>query len=214
MGYFPFYIDIKDKKCIVIGGGKTALRKIKNLMPFEPDIEVISPEILPEISETENIKIIRREYRNGDIDDAFMVITATDNKSLNEKIFRLCTDKKKLVNTVDDIEKCEFIFPSLVHRDDISIGISTSGKSPVFSKFMRIIIDDMLNDDYIEIFQILSRFRPYVKDMFDNEKQRREALESILDFCLAFDENIPSDDEIKDMLERIEKGYENQNSNP
>lgn len=214
MGYFPFYIDIKDKKCIVIGGGKTALRKIKNLIPFEPDIEVISPEILPEISETENIKIIRREYRNGDIDDAFMVITATDNKSLNEKIFRLCTDKKILVNTVDDIEKCEFIFPSLVHRDDISIGISTSGKSPVFSKFMRIIIDDMLNDDYIEIFQILSRFRPYVKDMFDNEKQRREALESILDFCLAFDENIPSDDEIKDMLERIEKGYENQNSNP
>lgn len=214
MGYFPFYINIKDKKCIVIGGGKTALRKIKNLMPFEPDIEVISPEILPEISETENIKIIRREYRNGDIDDAFMVITATDNKSLNEKIFRLCTDKKIFVNTVDDIEKCEFIFPSLVHRDDISIGISTSGKSPVFSKFMRIIIDDMLNDDYIEIFQILSRFRPYVKDMFDNEKQRREALESILDFCLAFDENIPSDDEIKDMLERIEKGYENQNSNP
>lgn len=214
MGYFPFYIDIKDKKCIVIGGGKTALRKIKNLIPFEPDIEVISPEILPEISETENIKIIRREYRNGDIDDAFMVITATDNKSLNEKIFRLCTDKKILVNTVDDIEKCGFIFPSLVHRDDISIGISTSGKSPVFSKFMRIIIDDMLNDDYIEIFQILSRFRPYVKNMFDTEKQRREALESILDFCLVFDENIPSDDEIKDMLERIEKGYENQNSNP
>lgn len=214
MGYFPFYIDIKNKKCVVIGGGKTALRKIENLVPFEPDIEVIAPEILSEILEIKNIKIIRREYRNGDIDNAFMVITATDNKSLNEKIFSLCNDKKILVNTVDDIEKCGFIFPSLVHRDDISIGISTSGKSPVFSKFLRIIIDGMLCDEYIEIFQILSRFRPYVRDMFDTEKQRKEALESILDYCLVFDENIPDDNEIKDILERIKKEYENQNSNP
>ena len=111
MGYFPFYIDIKDKKCVVIGGGKTAFRKIKKLIDFEPHITVISPEILPEFSEIPDIEIIHREYRKGDIDNAFMVITATDNKKLNEEIFNICQQKNILVNTVDDIEKCGFIFP-------------------------------------------------------------------------------------------------------
>ena len=138
MGYFPFYIDIKDKKCVVIGGGKTAFRKIKKLIDFEPHITVISPEILPEFSEIPDIEIIHREYRKGDMDNAFMVITATDNKKLNEEIFNICQQKNILVNTVDDIEKCGFIFPSLVHEGDITVGISTSGKSPVYAKFLRL----------------------------------------------------------------------------
>ncbi len=202
MGYFPFYIDIKDRECIVIGGGKTAFRKIRNLIPFEPHIKVISPEILPDISGIPDIEIIRRRYKDGDIDNAFMVISASDNKNLNEEIFRKCRDKNILVNTVDNTENCGFIFPSLVHEGDITIGISTSGKSPVYSKFLRKNIEDMLDDYYLEIFEVLSRFRPYVKNMFDTEKHRKEAIEAILDFCLI-DENIPDDSEIESMLERI-----------
>jgi len=212
MGYFPFYIDIKGKECIVIGGGKTAFRKIRKLIPFEPHIKVISPDILPGISEIPDIEIIKRKYRDGDIDSAFMVISASDDKNLNEGIFKKCRDKNILVNTVDDTEKCGFIFPSLVHEGDITIGISTSGKSPVYAKFLRKNIEDMLDDYYLEIFEVLSRFRPYVKNMFDTEERRKEALEAILDFCLI-DENIPDDSEIKSMLERIKNNYENQNRN-
>lgn len=213
MGYFPFYIDIKDKNCVVIGGGKTAFRKIKRLTEFEPHITVISPEILTEISEIPDIGIIPREYRTGDIDNAFMVITATDNKNLNEEIFNICQQKNILVNTVDDIEKCRFIFPSLVHEGDITVGISTSGKSPVYAKFLRLNIEDMLDGYHMKIFETLSRFRPYVREHFDNEKQRKEAMETVFEICLS-DENIPDDDEIKTILERVETGYENQNRNP
>jgi len=202
MGYFPFYIDIENKNCIVIGGGKTALRKIKKLALFNPHITVISPYILPEIFTVPDIEIIQRKYRPGDIDNAFMVITASDNRTLNEEIFRQCRNKNIFVNTVDDIEKCGFIFPALIHRNDITIGISTSGKSPLYAKFLRKVIDDMLDDYHMQIFGVMKRFRPYIKEIFSTEKKRREALEAVLDFCLL-DDNIPDDNEIKSMLERI-----------
>lgn len=202
MGYFPFYIDIKNKNCVVIGGGKTALRKIRRLVSFEPCIKVISPDILPEIYEIPDIEIICREYRKGDIDNAFMVISATDNKKLNTEIFNYCQEKNILVNTVDDIEKCGFIFPSLVHEGDIVIGVSTGGKSPAFAKFMRLSIDNMLDSYYLKIFEVLSRFRPYIKAEFDTENKRSQAMEAVLDLCLT-DGNIPDDGEIKEMLERI-----------
>ncbi|MDD6345223.1 MAG: hypothetical protein PUA51_03245, partial [Oscillospiraceae bacterium] len=114
---------------------------------------------------------------------------------------------------VDDIEKCGFIFPSIVHEGDITVGISTSGKSPVYAKFLRLNIEDMLDGYYMKIFETLSRFRPYVREHFDNEKQRKEAMETVFEICLS-DENIPDDDEIKTILERVETGYENQNRNP
>ena len=102
MGYFPFFIDIKGKKCIIVGGGNVAARKIEKLLPFEPDITVIAPEISDDITSLNGIKIVKRKFKDDDINGAFFVISASDDEQLNAHIFKLCRKKNILVNTVDD----------------------------------------------------------------------------------------------------------------
>lgn len=92
MAYFPFYIDIENKKILVVGGGTVALRKIEKLTPFSPDITVVAPKICDEIKAL-NVKIIDRRFCDSDLDGAFCVVSATDDETLNGKIFQLCNEK-------------------------------------------------------------------------------------------------------------------------
>ncbi|MBR2283669.1 MAG: bifunctional precorrin-2 dehydrogenase/sirohydrochlorin ferrochelatase [Ruminococcus sp.] len=203
MGYFPFFVDISGKKCLIAGGGRVALRKIERLLDYSPEITVVSPEICPEIAELSGIRIIRREFSDSDIDGAFMVIAATDDSALNAHIYQLCNDRNIPVNSVDDKEHCSFIFPALVHRGDITIGISTGGTSPLFAQFIRQTAEEWLDDYHLGIAKLLSAYRPVVRERFDTEKKRKEALNAIFDLCLT-DDKLPDDEEIQQLLEAID----------
>lgn len=189
MGYFPFYIDIEDKKCVVIGGGIVALRKIEKLLSFSPDITVVAPEICDEILKISEVKTCIRRFQDDDIKNAFMVISATDDEELNTYIYELCKAKNILVNTVDDKEKCDFIFPALVKRKNVTVGISTSGKSPLYARFLREMIEDSLQEDCDKITDTLSRYRLLIKREIKTEEKRKLAFERILELCLQDSEN-------------------------
>lgn len=207
MGYFPFFADIKNKRCVVVGGGNVALRKVEKLLPFEPEIVVVAPAVCSELKNISGIEITERNFLDSDIDNAFMVISATDNAELNAHIFSLCSEKKIPVNTVDDLEKCGFIFPALVHKNDITVGITTSGKSPIYARFLREQTEEMLSERSLEIMEIMGRFRPVIKQKFDTEEKRKNAAEALLKLCLTNDE-LPSDDTINALLEEL-KEHEN-----
>ena len=194
MGYFPFYINIGNKNCIIIGGGTVALRKLEKLREFKPIITVIAPDICDEINRFADIKIIEREFEDRDIDNAFMVISATDDKELNTHIFKLCSEKNILINTVDDKDKCGFIFPALVKRDNITVGISTSGKSPLYSRFLRERIEKLFDEDCDRTVEVLSKYRAEIKKRVSSEENRKKAFEMILELCIRGTENI--DDEL------------------
>lgn len=185
MGYFPFYIDIENKNCVVVGGGIVALRKIEKLLPFNPIITVIAPKICDEINKIPEIKIRNKKFKDEDIDNAFMVISATDDKLLNAHIFELCTTKGILINTVDDKEKCGFIFPALVKKNNITVGISTSGKSPLYARFLREKIENSFDDSCDEIVDILSKYRLLIKQEINSEESRKIAFERILKICIS-----------------------------
>ncbi len=190
MEYFPFYIDIENKNCVIVGGGTVALRKLNKLLPFKPDITVIAPIVCDEISQIKQIQIKKRKFEDNDLNDAFMVIAATDDENLNEHIFNLCKSKSILINTVDDKEKCSFIFPALIKRKKITVGISTCGKSPLYARFLRETVEGYLDDDCDKIVDILSRYRLQVKREINSEENRKTAFERILDICLKDTENI------------------------
>lgn len=193
MGYFPFCIDIKDKKCVVVGGGTVALRKIEKLVQFEPNITVIAPEISDEIISIEGIRKIRREFFDSDLEDAFFVITATNDLELNEHIFRMCSYKNILVNTVDDKEKCSFIFPAIVKRGSVTAAISTGGKSPIYARFLRERTEKLLDKRTDDIVELLSDVRSTVKREISTEENRKLAFEKIL--ALALDDTDDVTDE-------------------
>lgn len=200
MGYFPFFIDIENRNCIIVGGGKVALRKIEKLLPFNPKIVVIAPDICDEIKNITSINILQRNFTDSDIQNAFMVISATDDNSLNAHIFELCQKNNILINTVDCKEKCGFIFPALVKRDNITVGISTSGKSPLYARFLREKIETAIDDNCDETIDILNKFRNLIKSEVKSEENRKRAFERILALCLENENNI-DEKEIKNIVE-------------
>ena len=207
MGYFPFYIDIENKKCIIVGGGRIALHKLKKIIPFNPEITIIAPKICDEIKNS-GVKIEQRKFVDNDIKNAFLVISATDDEKLNEHIFELCKAENILVNTVDDKEKCGFIFPSIIKKDDITVGITTSGQSPLYAKYLREKIEDLFENINPEIIDILSKYRPIIKEKINSESSRKKANEKILDLCIISDK-LPDDEQIYNIIEEISNSYEN-----
>ncbi len=203
MAYFPFYIDIKGRKCMIIGGGRVALRKAEKLLGFHCDITVVAPEICPELEELP-VRKLHRAFQDSDLEGAFMAIAATEDSALNTHIAELCRVRNIHINSVDDIENCSFIFPALVHERDITVGISTGGTSPVFAKHLRMLIEDELNDHYLAIAELLKNYRPIVMCRFDSEKKRKEAMEALLDLCLL-DDDLPDSEDIEKLLEAIDR---------
>ncbi|SHO47699.1 precorrin-2 dehydrogenase/sirohydrochlorin ferrochelatase family protein [Anaerocolumna xylanovorans] len=180
MAYFPFFIDIKNKKCIIYGGGKVAYRKIEALLDFEADITVIAPVVSEEIAALEGrIHINIGEYGEKELEDAFFVIAATNNSAINEMIAKNCRDRKILVNVVDELSKCDFLFPAYIKKGSISIGVTTSGQSPVMAGHIRKTISDNLPDTYEALVETLGGYREYVKNNVSSESERADIMKEL-----------------------------------
>ena len=152
--YFPMFVDISEMKIIVVGGGTIATRRIKTLLQFASDITVIAPDVTDSLKllETEGkIFLLHREYQEGDILEADMVLAATDDKELNQKIAQECrkkeleSGKRILLSVASDRELCDFYFPSVIQQDDIVVGINSAGKDPGKVKRVRQRIEEFLH---------------------------------------------------------------------
>lgn len=129
-GYFPLFMDISDKKIVVVGAGKIAARRVKTLCGFADRITVVAPVIDPGIQALEEkgrVRILRREYQREDIYDAWMVLAATDDHRLNEEIYSAAKCLGALVNVASNREKCDFHFPGIARKGSYVVGINASG---------------------------------------------------------------------------------------
>lgn len=183
MGYFPFFVDVENQNCLVVGGGVVALRKIEKLLPFNPNITVVSPKVHKEILSIENINIIKRKFDFNDLKEKSFVITATDDKTLNKEIYNSCKENNIPVNTVDDKDNCSFIFPALAKNNGVTVAISTSGKSPLYAKYLRKKIENLIQDSE-SIVDNLSKYREKIKNEISLEENRKAAFEKLLDYSL------------------------------
>ena len=202
MAYFPFYIDIENKNILVVGGGTVALRKIEKLSPFKPSITVVSPKICEEILKF-NVKAVEREFDDNDLNGTFCVISATDNEQVNSHIFELCKEKNILVNTVDDKEKCGFIFPAIASKNGITAGITTSGKSPIYAKYLKELFVGILESMNENTTEVLWKYRPIIKEKVEKEDDRRKIFEQLLSLCLSGLE--PDEKTVENLIEEYEQ---------
>lgn len=144
--FFPVGIEIKNRKCLIVGGGKTAYRKIKTLSRYEAEIEVIAKEIKEEkIREADNIKITVEEFNKKDLNEYIMVIAATDDEDLNSRIVEICRKDNILVNNVSSKENMTLRFGAIYEDEDYQIMVSTHGKNCKKSKGIRDHIKKILN---------------------------------------------------------------------
>ena len=135
--YYPIFLDISGRKCVVVGGGQVALRKVKMLFEHGANIEVISPDLCPELdklAENGKIKALRRRYQIGDLRGALIAIAATSDSATNQEVVKEARSGRILVNVVDSAEDSDFIVPSRLQRGNITIAISTAGLSPALAQ--------------------------------------------------------------------------------
>ena len=183
MKHFPIFLDLKDRPCIVIGGGSVASRKITNLLTANAKVIVISPTVTPDIqqfAENKEITLLQREFEKADIALAFLIIAATDNKQLNAEIAELAHAANTPVNVADDPALCSFIFPSILDRSPVTIAVSTGGASPVLARQLRMMLETMIPSACGRLAGITEEYREKVKQQFPKQEQRKAFWENAL----------------------------------
>jgi precorrin-2 dehydrogenase / sirohydrochlorin ferrochelatase len=140
MSLFPIFLKLAARPCTVIGAGHLAESKIESLQAANAQITVIAPqasERIAELAASGELTWHQREYAEGDLEESFLVVAATNVPAVNRAVFREATEKGVLCNAVDDPPFCDFYFPSVVRRGDLQIAISTAGASPALAQRLR-----------------------------------------------------------------------------
>ena len=162
VAYFPAFLKLENKKILIVGGGNIAYEKLQRILDFTNEIHVIAQEYSDEMMHRinkENLHFEKRVYKEGDIKDFAVVIVAVDSIELQAEIFQESKKYNCLCNTVDSVDYCDFIFPSYIKKDDLTIAISTSGASPALAKYLRQYLQKMIPDTLSEFLEEMKALR-------------------------------------------------------
>jgi precorrin-2 dehydrogenase/sirohydrochlorin ferrochelatase len=177
--FYPIHLNVTGKKCVIIGGGKVAYRKVRSLKESGADVVVVSPEVCPEMVNEEGLVLIKKEYEECFLDGALLVIAATDNETINKKVTLDAERRNIIVNVVDYPERCSFIVPSTINRGDLCISISTGGASPAVSKRIREELETVFGKEYEEYLDLLTKMRSLAMSSIENRVERRKVLQRL-----------------------------------
>jgi precorrin-2 dehydrogenase/sirohydrochlorin ferrochelatase len=164
--YYPLFLDLRGRKCLVIGGGRVALRKVMTLLEYGASITVISPELCPELAglaEKGRIHAYLRPYQAGDLQEAFLAFAATDNSDINKQIAEEARHWKVPVNIADSIKDSDFIIPSSVRRGNITVAVATDGISPALARKIRSRLEKIIGDEYVALVNLVGEVRSVIK---------------------------------------------------
>jgi precorrin-2 dehydrogenase/sirohydrochlorin ferrochelatase len=188
MRYYPVYLDIQNRKCLVVGGGSVGTRKVKMLLKCGATVTVISQvvsEQLKTLADSTAITLHQRSYRSSDLTGIFLVIGATDDEHLNRQISEDANRLNLLCNIADQPQYCNFILPSIVNRGDLTISVSTSGKSPALAKKLRKNLEDQFGDEYAIVLQLMGAIRKNLLDRSHEPEAHKKLFQQLINSGLV-----------------------------
>ncbi|MEA3405622.1 MAG: siroheme synthase CysG, partial [Pseudomonadota bacterium] len=187
MDYLPIFVDIKNKPCLIVGGGAVAARKADLFIKSGAIVTVVAPELGAEMKHhlahgkiVWEINTFSAEAMTHFPKPKY-VISATDEQSVNEAVYRYCQQNDIPVNVADQTEYCDFILPAIVDRDPMTIAISTGGRSPVLARLMKARLETMIPGGFSRLADLVGRYRQKVKDSITSLDGRKAFWESLLD---------------------------------
>lgn len=174
---YPAMLNIKNKKVTVIGGGGVAYRKVIALLKFGACVRVVSPNFMDRFDAlSDSVEIITDRFEEKYLEHSFIVIAATDNSEVNERISSYCDKHGMLCNVIDNPEISSFIVPAHMCQGDLVISVSTNGKSPALAKLIKKELEDKYDESYKERIEILGRLRKAVIEEQKDIKKRQEII--------------------------------------
>jgi siroheme synthase-like protein len=180
--YYPLFLDLSARRCLVVGGGRVAERKVRMLLKCGARVKVVAPRInesLRRLAEAGRAKVIERTFRDADVRSATLVFAATNERATNEKVREAAIARGILVNVADDPELCDFIVPSIVRKGFIVIAISTSGRLPMLAKRLRQEIEARISRDYVRYATKVGRLRKLLMKKITDRSIRQKILKEI-----------------------------------
>ena len=176
MNYLPIFIDIKQQPCLVVGGGDIAYRKINLLLKADAAVTCVSKECcdgIVQLVQSNKITHIEKAFEATDINSQILIVSATDDSTLNAHVSELAKSANIPVNVVDSPALCSFVMPSIVDRSPIVIAISSAGKAPVLARLIRAKLESTIPHAYGKLAELAGNFRDQVKAKFNNIEDRR-----------------------------------------
>lgn len=188
MQFFPIFLTVQNHPCLVVGGGKTATRKVELLLQAHAQVQVVAPALTDTLQALANEG--RIQYRCGtfhatDLQQCRLVIAATDQHAVNQHVAELAKTQHILVNVVDQPELCDFIVPSMLERAPLQVAISTGGAAPVLARLLRARLESAIPAAYGQLASFMARFREQLKAHFRTTTERRDFWESVLQGPIA-----------------------------
>ena len=201
MAYFPMFVDMTERECLIVGGGNVAYRKGMVMLDFGAKVTVVAEDICDELRKliagdranngwfssdaADRITIIKRKFERKDCDGMEMVIAATDDNALNHEIAEYCKAKGIMVNAVDQKADCSFIFPSYIKEKNLVAAFSSGGNSPVLTQYLKGKEQEILTPFLGELNEYMGQIREKVIAEYDTEAERKRVFKEIL--CAAID---------------------------
>lgn len=202
MAYFPMFVDLTDKPCLVVGGGEVAYRKVRTLLDFDAEVTVVAESVCPKLAglagdrdvtsedkvqsacgkdeekadvQKHRVTICVRSFQEEDCDGRLLVVAATDDKELNHNIAEYCKAAGIMVNAVDQRDDCSFIFSSYVKEQNLVAAFSSGGKSPVLTQYLKKKEADILTPFLGTLNEYMGDIRADIISKYDSEEERKRA---------------------------------------
>ena len=188
MDFFPLFLRIRDRDCVVIGGGEVAARKVALLTRAGGRVRVVSPTLAPglqHLADTNAITHVARPFEPGDTAGAVLVIAGTDDPAVNRQVAAEAATGNIPVNVVDDPDQGSFVVPSIVDRSPVVVAVSSGGASPVLSRLIRTRLESVIPAAYGRLADLAARYRERVKAAFRNPTDRRRFWDRVLQGAVA-----------------------------
>ena len=184
MSYYPIFLKLEGNTALIVGGGRVAQRKAETLLEYGASVRIVARTLVPELKKLiENGRImgLGEEFHEKHLEGVSLVIAATDDKQLNQRVSKCAQSRGLLVNAVDQPEDCSFFVPSIVNRGDLSIAISTAGKSPALAKKIRGELEEQFGSEYAIFLTIMGRLRKKILSRHYSQEKNKRIFSRIVD---------------------------------
>ncbi len=175
MKLFPVFLDLRNKKILIVGGGFIAAEKIQKLLGAGGILTVVAIQAVPQIvklARQKKVKYFKRSFRDSDLKGRDLIFSATGNDALNRRLQSLCRERRIWLNAADVPGYCSFILPAVFRRGDLAVALSTGGASPAAAKFLKKRLESLIGKEAGDLVKILKNARPRLMQ-FDLKERRR-----------------------------------------
>lgn len=185
MDFLPIFANVKNKLCLVVGGGSVGARKAAVLLEAGAKVRVVAPEIADDLRAHSNVETVVARFDVQHLDGVSLVIAATNDRAVNKLVSELAQARNIPVNVVDDPELCSFIMPAILDRSPLMVAFSSGGASPVLTRMMRGKLETVIPQNYSRLAVFAERFRELVKTRVINPAKRRIFWENVFEGVVA-----------------------------